>query len=102
MVGTFDYNKVPVIRAFLVFFFQQTSRFLKLFEICSIQMGTVKISRTCLGNLLSVTPLVEGPALKDIRKVFHSHRQKVGRKRLTLQVIVSRLGYMALHLLQTC
>ena len=108
MVGTFDYNKVLVIEAFLVFLFPAN---VKISKNCSIsvqyrwykdQLNFFQEIYTYMGNLLSVTPLVERLALKDTRKAFRSHRPKDGRKRSTLQVIVSRLGYVALHLLQTC
>ena len=57
---------------------------------------------TCLGNLcLKGGPVVKRQALKDTPKAFRSHQPKDGRKRLTLQVIVRHLGYVALHLLQT-
>ena len=78
MVGTFDYNKVPVIKHFSFFFFQQASRFLKIVRDLFNTDGTLYKDQqqfyqeiyTYLGNLLSVMPLIERPALKDKRKAF--------------------------------
>ena len=68
MVGTFDYNKVPVIKAFLVFLFPAN---VKISKNCSrsVQYRWYKDQQkfhqeiyTYLGNLLSVLPLIERPA----------------------------------------
>ena len=79
MFGTFEYNKIPVMKPFIVFLFPAND---KTSKNCSRSVHVIKISRnsikkfTCLGNLvLTVRPLVEQPALKDSREALLTLRE---------------------------